>query len=455
MGSVIIHYILNLGAAIFLPIVMIIIGLIMGMKTKKAIIAGLTLGIAFTGMNVILSFMLNSISPAASAFVKSTGIQLNAIDVGWSPLSAVAWAWPYALLLFPIQIIINIIMLALNWTNCLNVDLWNVWPKILTAVIVSSITNNIVLGLVVAAIEVVFELKNADVTQKQMYELTKIPGIACPHALMLQGIILAPLNRILDFIPGLKDLKVDAHTMKEKIGIFGENSVMGFIVGGLIAAFAKYDVKGILNTAMQVSTSLVLFPMVAKLFMQALSPIADAAGDFMKKRFKGREFYIGLDWPVLAGIPELWVAEIVLVPFELVIALIMAKMGVNNVLPLGGIVNICFGAVAVVITGGNLLRMIILGIIVTPVYLGVSSSFAPLITNLARSVHAANIPQGQMITWFGLEAPDFRWIMAHGANIVNGDIVGFVILIGYLALAVWYFKYMSAKEKALAEKQNQ
>ncbi len=100
----VVNYILGLGAAIFLPVIMIILGLCMGMKLKKAIIAGVTLGIAFTGMNVVLGFMYNAIGPAATALVNNTGLELTAVDVGWSPIAAIAWAWPYALLLFPLQI---------------------------------------------------------------------------------------------------------------------------------------------------------------------------------------------------------------------------------------------------------------------------------------------------------------------------------------------------------------
>ena len=86
MFNEILNYILGLGAAIFLPIIMIILGLCVKMKLKKAIMAGLTLGIAFTGMNVVLGFMFSSISPAAQALVERTGLELTAIDVGWSRL---------------------------------------------------------------------------------------------------------------------------------------------------------------------------------------------------------------------------------------------------------------------------------------------------------------------------------------------------------------------------------
>lgn len=446
----VINYILGLGAAVFLPVVMIIIGLCMKMKLKKAIIAGLTLGIAFTGMNVILGFMFNSISPAAAAFVEKTGIQLTSIDVGWSPMSAIAWAWPYAILLFPLQIGINLVMLALKLTDCLNVDLWNVWGKIFTATMVAAVTGSIALGFVAAAVQVVIELKSADASQKELYRITKIPGVACSHYMTIQAAILAPINRLLDFIPGINKININAQQLKAKIGIFGENSVMGFIVGALIAAFAGYDLKGILTTAVQVSTALVLFPMVAKLFMQALAPIADATSNMMKKKFKGREIYIGLDWPFLAGQSEIWVAAIILVPIELLLAVLMSKAGLNNVIPLAGIINVVVIVPALIVTGGNLIRMIILGIAATPIYLAVASSFSPIITNLAKTVGTIDVPAGQFITYFGIEMPELRWLLAHGFNVFKGEIIPAILLVAYFGLFFWYTKYMKKKD-AIAE----
>ncbi len=268
------------------------------MKFRNAFSSALTLGIAFIGMGVVLDFMFGAIGPASEAFVKNTGLELNALDLGWTPLAAISWAWQYAIIIFPMQIVINIAMLAFGWTNCLNVDLWNVWNKILTAVLVHGVSGSVPIALAVAAIQVVFELKNADLTQKQIQNITSIPGIALPHSMGLFAVILAPVNRLLDFVPGLKDIKVDADKLKEKVGVFGENHVMGFIVGILIAVFARYDLQqDTLTLAFQAGTALTLFPMVAQLFMKALAPISDAAGEFMKKRFPGREFYIGLDWP--------------------------------------------------------------------------------------------------------------------------------------------------------------
>lgn len=443
MFNDILQYILGLGAAIFLPVIMIIIGLIVKLKLKKAILAGLTLGVAFTGMSVILDFMFGAISPVATQFVNNTGIALNVIDVGWSPMAAIAWAWPYALLVFPLQIAINLIMLGFKWTNVLNVDLWNVWGKIFTATMVSAFTNNIYLGFVAAAIQVVLELVVGGVSQKQIQEETGIPGVTCTHYMLLQALWMNPINKLMDRIPGINSANFETEKIKEKLGIFSENSVMGFIVGLLLALLAGYDVGAALKVAIQVATALVLFPMVAKLFMQALAPIADAAGTFMKSKFKDREIYIGLDWPFLAGRSEIWIISIILVPIELALAVLMAKFGFANVLPLAGIINIIVAVPALVVTKGNLIRMFILGVIFTPVYLFVSSAFAPAATALAEAVGTITIPAGQMITYFGVEAPMFRYFIANG---LAGNLVGIAGLIATAFLLYYYIQTMKKRD---------
>lgn len=447
----VLDYILGLGAAVFLPCIMIILGLCMKMKPKKAIVAGLTLGIAFTGMSLVLDFMFAAISPAANAFVENTGIHLNAIDVGWAPMSAIAWAWPYALTVFPIQIGLNLVMLIFGWTDTLNCDLWNVWGKILTATIVTAVCGSVQLGLLAAALQVIIELINADLVAPQINKLTNIPGVTCSHMMNLQCVIMAPMNRVLDFIPGINNIQLDAKTLKKKIGVFGENSVMGFIVGALIAAFGRYDLKGILTTAIQVSTALVLFPMVAKLFMQALAPIADSIGEFMKKKFKDRELHIGLDWPFMAGLSEVWVAAILLVPVELLLAVVLSKMGVNNVLPLGAIVNIGMVVPALIITGGNLARMLILSTAVTPIYLIVATKFSSMFTALAAQVGTIEVPAGQMLSWFGIEAPTFRWALAQATDVINGNFMGLLFFGAWLACFFYYVNYMNKRNKSFEE----
>lgn len=452
----IVNYILGFGAAVFVPLIMLIIGLIVKMSFKDAFFAALTLGIAFTGMNVLINFMTGAITPAAQGLAEATGISLPAVDVGWPALSAIAWAWPLGVLCFPLLMVINLIMLLLKLTDTLNVDFWNCWTKLLTTVLTyylcaaagmpEGVAN--AMGFVAASVQIILELKIGDAFQPTIERITGIPGVTVPHAMMLTATVAYPIERLLEKIPAIENNNADAKWLRKKIGIFGENAVMGFIIGTAMGAIAYRDVQQALTLGVQAATALQLFPMVSKLFMQALSPISDAVGDFMKARFKGRELIIGLDWPILAGSNELWVTCILLIPFELILAFVLAPVG-NIVLPFAGIVNICLVPGLLMVSNGNIIKMLIEGIIITPVYLLVSSSFAPWVTQLALTYSPdslANVGGDALISWSTLECPDFRWAIA---NAFSGNVAGIAVLVGWLALFVWMLRGFKKRNEAL------
>lgn len=424
----VIQYILDLGAAVFVPFLMLIVGLAMKMKFRDAFTSALTLGIAFTGMGILVNFIMTSMGSAANDLTTHTGLSLPAVDIGWPGAAAISWAWPYAFLVFPLQLAINFIMLVTKQTKTLNVDLWNVWNKIFTAVIVTYFTNNIVFGFIAAAIIIVLELKLGDAFAPEVERLTGVPGITVPHFITLIAVILHPIDELLKKIPFLNK-EFDADTLKEKIGVFGENSVMGAIIGLALGLASGNGIKYALGLAVQAATALTLFPMVSKLFSQALSPISEAVSDFMREKFEDREVYIGLDWPVLGGRNELWVAVIFTIPFLLVGAVALPG---NIVLPFAGIINLSFVVGALLLTNGNVLRMIIHGLISTPLFLYGATYFTPYMTRLAEETNT--LQQTGQISWATFEGPDIRYILANG---FSGNLVAILLGVVWLGLYVW------------------
>lgn len=429
-------YILDLGASVFVPAVMLLIGIFVKMKFKNALSAAITLGVAFLGMSLVIGFMLDALTPAAQALAERTGIELTAVDGGWTTAASLSWAWPYAFLLFPIQLVINGVMLLLNKTKTLNVDLWNVWGKIFTAVLIYGVTGSMYIALIGSAIVVVLELVFADLNQKQIETLTNIPGVTSSHNFFLIGTLLMPIDWLLrKFKVFNRDM--DASALKDKIGIFAENHVMGFIIGFLLGLAAGYSVADSLILSMQAAAALTLFPMVAKLFMQALSPLSEAINDYMKKRFKDREIFIGLDWPILAGSSEAWVVMTILVPITLFFAFILPG---NAVLPFAGILNIGLAVPALIVTGGNLLRMLVICTITTPVFLYAATYFADIMTNLAHSTKAVELEAGQQITWSTVEYPAFRYILTE---------LGSFSMVGIGLAVVWALGFILYRKEML------
>ena len=69
----VIQYILDLGAAVFVPFLMLIVGLAMKMKFRDAFTSALTLGIAFTGMGILVNFIMTSMGSAANDLTAGLG----------------------------------------------------------------------------------------------------------------------------------------------------------------------------------------------------------------------------------------------------------------------------------------------------------------------------------------------------------------------------------------------
>lgn len=432
----IMQWILDLGSAVFVPLIIFILSIIAKMPIKRAFMSALTLGIAFTGMNLVIGFMSGAVAPASEAMAINTGISLPAIDLGWTGAASITWAWIYAFVFFAVQIGVNIILLALNWTKTLNVDMWNVWGKALTAYLAYFVSGKLWAGFLVAIIQIVLELKLGDIFQKHIEDLTGIPLVTVTHPMNLSAVFMLPVNKLMDYIPFLNK-KADTEALRKKIGIFSENSVMGFIIGLFLGLAGAYSVSGSLNLAIQVATAMSLFPTVSKLFMQSLSPLADAMSEFMKSRFKDREVIIGMDWPILAGRSEVWVTLILLVPIFIGYSFILPG---NAVLPIAGVLNYSIAVGGLLLTGGNLYRMLVLGVIFSPLYLYSATYLAPILTDLANITSAVNVPESGLITWSSIELPELRIL---GAEAFNGELWAIGGLIVFLLLFVWLVKEMN------------
>jgi len=442
--AAVVNSLLSLGAAVFVPIIIIIAGLIVRMKLKDAISSGITLGVAFTGMSMLIGFMTDTIGPAASAMLEATGISLPYLDGGWTTMSTISWSWPYAFLMFPMMIIINIVMLVLNKTNTFNADLWNVWGKIFTAVAVVAITGKVWLAFVVAAVQIVFELKTADIHQHRIEQLSGIPGVTCTHKMLFFGAVLYPFDVLLRKIPLFRK-EFNAEILKEKVGIFAENHVIGFILGVIFGLLARFSIADTLTLAVKAATALTLFPVITKYFMQALAPISEAVSDFMNKKFQGRTLTVGLDWPFMGGSNEIWLSIICTIPVTLVFAMFLPG---NKILPFAGIINIALAVPAFLVTRGNLLRMITLSILGVPAFLWVGTAFGPFMTELANSTGAVSLAAGQIISNSAIDGPVFTYAVSHVFKILEGNPIPLIILVLWLAGYVMYYRELANEAKA-------
>jgi len=348
-------------------------------------------------------------------------------------------------LMFPIVIGVNVVMLLLRWTKTLNVDIWNVWPIAFEAFLATYFTGHLWVGIVIAVIHAALDLLIADVMAKRAQKISGVPGVSCPHPMMSCAPPIFVIDWLLRKIPFF-NTELDVETLRNKIGIFGENHILGLILGFLISIIGGLDPFTSFAYGVVVGAAFYILPMMAKIFMQALAPISNKATEVMKKRFKDRELYIGLDWPFMGGRSELWVVMIFTIPVTMLFALIMPG---NNVLPMASIVTISAVLVSLVVCNGNILRMYISSVVMIPLIFLLSNKIAPALTALAASTGAYDFTAGQTITLWAQESVIFRYIFL---TIIEGNYVMIAAAVLFIASVYFMIKGFNKADAEEAKK---
>lgn len=373
---------LALGPTVILPVFIFFIGLGFGCGPSKAFRSGLTIGVGFVGINLVVALLCDNLGPAAQAMVKNFGIQLNVIDVGWPGAASIAWASPVAALVLPVGLLVNMIMLLTKTTKTMDVDIWNYWHFTFIGAFVYTMTDSLVQAMLAAIIFEIAILKIADWTAPYMEKYFDLPGVSVPTGSTCSyAPIGIPLVKLIQKIPVIKDLNADPDNIQKRFGLFGEPIFMGLILGCVLGLLAGYDAGATVKVGVAMAGVMVLMPRMVKLLMEGLIPISEAARNFLQKRFgEDANIYIGLDAAVTTGHPAVIATALILVPITILLAVILPG---NNVLPFGDLATIPFiVAMIVAAARGNIIHSVLAGMVLISISLLMATAVAEFHTQM-------------------------------------------------------------------------
>lgn len=370
---------MSLGSSVFIPAIIIILGLILRMKPGKAVIAGLTIGIGFIGLSMVTGVMTDALGPAIELMVEKYGLSLSIMDLGSGTAGPVAFSTAMGVVIIPIAFAINIVLVYLGLTKTFNVDVWNLWQPALIGIMVWGITDSFLIGVLSMIPAFLIELILADLATPFMTKFYGFPGMTCTHIMANAGLVLAvPLNWLFDRIPGLNKIEVNPEKIQEKFGVIGDPIIIGFVIGLIIGALAGYEVPKMLTLGVQMAAVLKIMPKMVSLFMEGLTPVADATKEFTAKYMGGREVNIGMDAALVVGNSSVMSTALLMIPITLLIGVILPG---NKVLPFGDLPTLVF-ALALMVAGfrGNVFRSVLGCSIYTVTMLYAATYLAPALT---------------------------------------------------------------------------
>lgn len=431
----VIQYIVDLGASVMLPLIIFIIALCLKQGVGKSLMSALTIGVGFVGINLVVGLLTDALGPAAQAMAENFNLGLTVVDLGWPGTAPMAWASPMGLIAIPVAILVNIVMLLLRLTRVVNVDIWNIWHMAFTGAIVQVATGSFWMGIAGVVVHAVIAYKLGDTFGPVTDEYFGLEGVAIPHGTSAyMGVFASPIDDLLDKIPGIRKITINTEQLESKLGVFGQPLVIGAILGLIIGLLAGYPIGQALQLAIQMGAVMILMPMVVKLIMQGLMPIADAARQMLQKRFSGSTYRIGLDPALLLGNPQVISASLLFIPLTVLIAAVIPG---NRVLPFGDLATIgFFVAIAVGVHKGNIFRVLFSGTLIMTITIWISNQMISLQTELAQNTGL--LGNATEVSSLDQSGSPITYLLAKG---MNGDLsMGwFVILALWVAGFVYTF----------------
>ncbi len=420
-------YVIGLGAAVMMPVIFTVLGLLIGIKFSKALKSGLLVGVGFVGLGVVTGLLTNGANNLGSALGEMTriyGLNLSYFDLGWPAAAAIAYSTAVGAFIIPVCLGVNVLMLVTGTTRTVNIDLWNYWHFAFLGGIVFYATDSLAWAFYAAIVLYVITLCMADFTAKGFQSYYKdMDGISIPQPFCQSFTPFAvAIGWLLDRIPGFSKLDIDAEGMKKKFGLFGEPLFLGVVIGSAIGALACPDLKTVVDRipkilALGVTLGAVmeLIPRITALFIEGLKPISESTRAMVERRFSGlKGLSIGMSPALVIGHPTTLVVSILLIPVILVLA---AFLPGNRFLPLASLAGMFYLFPCVLpITKGNVPKTFIIGLVSLVVGMFFITNLTPAFTKAVVAVNDAayKVPEGMD----GVAALDFAsalwcWLVYH------------------------------------------
>ncbi|NUF25326.1 PTS transporter subunit IIC [Bombilactobacillus mellis] len=459
------------GASVVVPIMIFIVALCLKVKPKTAMMSAFYAGVGLTGFGWVIQAFTPTITKIIKQMVSNTGIKLPIVDIGWQAGSLASFGSMVGLSFFVFGLIAELLLFAFGVTKIFMAsNLWNNFGFMIWGTVCYYVTHNFWLSLGLSFFMLLYALLLAEVQADRWsdYYGVKNASVASLHNIeqVVPAIILDPLWNLL----GFNKVKMTPEYFKNKLGVFGEPTTLGALLGLLIGILGNINALNtmkawgqILTVAVQLSAIMTIFPLITNVFSQAFTPLADEidkntrnktgnSDESVNEVTNKKRWFLGVDDGVGYGEPATIISGVILIPIMVLIAFILPG---NKTLPIVDLISLPFMVESIVaITRGNILKVIANGIVWFSLGLYASSWLGTFYTG-AVSHYGVALPAGiVLITSFNLMSRPLNALVFAAFVSQNPFFIGLAIII-YLVLLfvlrryrpqIWqYLNTMAAK----------
>lgn len=471
MLSAVNNFFTAFSAQVVVPIMIFIIALCLRVKPKTAMMSAFYAGVGLTGFSWIISEFTPIVTKIIRQMVNNTGIHLPVVDIGWQAGSLATFGSTVGLSFFVFGLIVELLLFAFGVTKIFMAsNLWNNFGFMIWGTLAYYVTHNFWLSLGLSFFMLLYALVLAEFQADRWSEYygVKNATVCSLHNIeqTIPAILLDPIWNLL----GFNKVKMTPQYFKNKLGVFGEPTTLGALLGLVIGILGNLTDLGtlkawgqILRFSIQLSAVMTIFPLITNVFSKAFTPLAteidanrkkeaQAEGKKIDKIHDKKRWFLAVDDGVGYGEPATIISGVILIPIMVLIAFILPG---NKTLPVVDLISIPFMVESIVaVTRGNILKVIANGIVWFSIGLYASSWLGSIYTG-AVSHYGAAIPAGVvLITSFNLMSRPLNALVFAAFISKNPVWIGLCIVV-YLVLLfalrryrpqIWtYLKNMSDK----------
>lgn len=439
------------GAGVFVPVILFIIAIGMGVKAKKAFNSALLCAVGLTGFNLVISSYGGIITPVVNSMVENSHVNLPALDTGWQSTSVIAYSTSVGLVFIGIAIIIQLLLFFTKWTDVFMAsDLWNNYSFMVWGSMLYALTKNMWLALTCMVVQLLYILLFSEVVAKRWSNHYQYPNccMTAPHHMEAVPFALF-MNWFLGKI-GFNKIKLNAASIQKRFGLLGEPMFIGLVIGALIGVLGNLNALNqlaswgvITSSAVSTAAVMAVFPKVGGIFASAFTSLTDAYKSKAAKSGQGRVWYLSVNDAAGYGEPNTLVTGILLMPIMLMLAFVLPG---NTILPMLDLVALPYMVeVFVCVSHGNIAKSLLSGAIWFSLGLVVASQLAPTFTQVAIAA-GFELPQaGVYIMSFGIMCHPLIAGLFYAFLSQNPVIIGCVIVLYF----VLYYLFRKNKDRVV------
>lgn len=411
----------TLGDTVVVPVIIFIVALCLRVKTRTAMMSALLVGVGLTGFGWIINSFTPVVTKIINQMVKNTGINLPAVDTGWQTSALASFHSTVGISFFIIGLVLEIILFLIGYTKVFfPTNLWQNWGFMIWGAIAYTVTRNFWLSLGLSIFLMLYILMVAEVQADRYSDYYQINNgtTSALHNMenAVPAMILDPLWNLI----GLNKIHLTPDVLKRKLGVFGEPTFIGAVLGVIIGVLGNLDRLGslaawgqILTFGVQLAAVMTIFPLVAHLFGNAFKPLTDEITERYSKgsaekvsdeeNIKSKKrWFLAVDDGIGYGESATIISGIILIPIVVIMAFVLPG---NKTIPVVDLVSIPFMVESMVaIFRGNIVKIILTGTIWLGIGLYASSYMAMMYTDAVSSYGVAVTTGAALIVSFNVMA---------------------------------------------------